>query len=133
MVNRGVASMEKSHGMHIMVDYTGFFPDMEGVADWMISLMNRVIDESTAVRVHSHVEKFDGKKSPPGFAAVVLLDESHLTAHCYSANGWLSIDCFTCGTADTVAIIDAMDEAIRKASPTIKLEKRHSETRFINR
>jgi hypothetical protein len=25
-----------------------------------------------------------------------------------------------------------MDEAIRKASPTIKLEKRHSETRFIN-
>ena len=124
--------MSKAHGTHILADYTGFFPNLENIGKWMLGLMEHAIDQSTANRVHSHVEIFDGSTSPPGFAAVVLLDESHLTAHCYSANGWLSIDCFTCGTADTVAIIDAMDEAIRKASPTIKLEKRHSETRFIN-
>ena len=124
--------MSKAHGTHILADYTGFFPNLENIGKWMLGLMEHAIDQSTANRVHSHVEIFDGSTSPPGFAAVVLLDESHLTAHCYSANGWLSIDCFTCGTADTVAIIDAMDEAIRKASPTIKLEKRHLETRFIN-
>ncbi|HII36935.1 MAG TPA: hypothetical protein HA354_00380 [Candidatus Poseidoniaceae archaeon] len=123
--------MQNSHGMHIMVDYTGFFPTVDNAADWMINLMNRVIDESTALRVHSHIEEFDGATSPPGFAAVVLLDESHLTAHCYSQKGWLSIDCFTCGSTDTAAIITAMEAAIKAASPSLKLEKRHSENRFI--
>ena len=37
---------------------------------------------------------------PLGFAAVVLVDESHVTAHCYSDRGWLAIDCFTCGESD---------------------------------
>ena len=123
--------MQNSHGMHIMVDYTGFFPTIDNVASWMINLTNKVIDESTALRVHSHVEEFDGTTSPPGFAAVVLLDESHLTAHCYSQKGWLSIDCFTCGSTDTAAIMDAMEAAIKAASPSVKVEKRHSESRFI--
>lgn len=35
--------------------------------------------------------------SPPGFTSVILLDESHATAHCYSEMGLLAIDCFTCG------------------------------------
>jgi S-adenosylmethionine/arginine decarboxylase-like enzyme len=32
----------------------------------------------------THIEVFDGKGSPPGFASVVLLDESHISAHMYS-------------------------------------------------
>ena len=87
--------MLKAHGTHVLVDYTNFFPNVENIGNWMLSLMERVIDESTANRVHSYVAHFDGESSPLGFAAVVLLDESHLTAHCYSDRGWLSIDCFT--------------------------------------
>ena len=68
-----------------------------------------------------------GKTSPPGFAAVVLLDESHFTAHCYSQKGWLSIDCFTCGATDTNSIVEAMDLALKQLSPSIHLQMKKSE------
>ena len=129
----GAADMSKAHGTHIMADYTGFFPNVEDIGKWMLGLMEHAIDESTANRVHSHIENFDGTTSPPGFAAVVLLDESHLTAHCYSDKGWLSIDCFTCGSTNTASIIDTIDDALQIISPDIKLEKRKAESRFINR
>ena len=35
--------------------------------------------------------------SPPGFTSCVLIDESHVTSHCYSDRGWLAVDVFTCG------------------------------------
>ena len=124
--------MSNAHGTHIFLDYTGFFPEIENIGAKILLTMEDIIDNSTANRVHSHVETFDGKNSPPGFAAVVLLDESHFTAHCYTNKGWLSIDCFTCGATDTISIVDAMDKALAQISPTIKLEKRRLESRFTN-
>ena len=66
----GAADMSRAQD-HILADYTGFFPTVKDVAKWMLKLMEHAIDESTANRVHSHVEIFDGTTSPPGFAAVV--------------------------------------------------------------
>ena len=125
--------MSNFHGTHIMVDYTGFFPTINDVETWILSLMERIVDDSSARRVHSHVETFDGNQSPPGFAAVVLLDESHLTAHCYSTRGWLAVDCFTCGSTDTGKLIDELDVAIREVAPNVKLERKQSNPRFIHR
>ena len=124
--------VSEAHGTHIFLDYTGFFPDVDDLGSKILSIMESIIDESTANRVHSHVEQFDGKTSPPGFAAVVLLDESHLTAHCYSEKGWLSVDCFTCGATDTNSIVEAMDLALTRLSPSIHLEMKKSERRFTN-
>ena len=124
--------MSKAHGTHIFLDYTGFFPDVDNLGSKILSIMETIIDESTANRVHSHVEHFDGKTSPPGFAAVVLLDESHFTAHCYSEKGWLSVDCFTCGATDTDSIVEAMDLALNQLSPSIHLQMKKSERRFTN-
>ena len=128
----GGERLSSAHGTHILADYTGFFPELADASKWILALMEQVIDDSSANRVHSHVEVFDGTTSPPGFAAVVLLDESHLTAHCYSDKGWLSIDCFTCGSTNPKQIVDSMHNALVKMSPSIKLEKRKSETRFTN-
>ena len=124
--------MLKAHGTHVLVDYTNFFPDIENAGNWMLSLMEQVIDESTANRVHSYVAHFDGVSSPLGFAAVVLLDESHLTAHCYSERGWLSIDCFTCGSTDPEFIIDNINDKLMAQSSELKIMKRKTESRFIN-
>ena len=124
--------MSEAHGTHIFLDYTGFFPDVDDLGSKILSIMESIIDESTANRVHSHVEHFDGTTSPPGFAAVVLLDESHFTAHCYSEKGWLSVDCFTCGATDTDSIVEAMDLALNQLSPSIHLEMKKSERRFTN-
>ena len=55
-----------------------------GDGEWVLSVLRECIRKSGVREVHSHVEIFDGEDSPPGFAAVVLIDESHVTAHCYS-------------------------------------------------
>ena len=121
-----------SHGSHILVDYTNFFTSAEDVGQLILSVMEQAIDNSDARRVHSHVEIFDGVTSPPGFAAAVLLDESHLTAHCYSDKGWLAIDCFTCGGTNAVSIIDEIHQWLLTQSPQIKLEKRTTASRFLH-
>ena len=61
-----------SNGSHILLDCTGSI----GInGNWMLEILENAVDNSGARRVHSHLENFDGSVSPPGFAAVVLLDE----------------------------------------------------------
>lgn len=124
--------MVNSHGSHILVDYTGFFTTSKDIGQLLLSIMEQAIDNSDARRVHSHVEIFDGIISPPGFAAAVLLDESHLTAHCYSDKGWLAIDCFTCGGTNAESIVDEIHQRLITLSPEIKLEKRTTASRFLH-
>ena len=80
--------------------------------------------------VHSHVEEFDGTLSPTGFAAVVLLDESHVSAHCYYEKGLLAIDAFTCGDVDPDVIIDTIDKKLISEMKNIKLISRNKINRF---
>ena len=124
--------MLKAHGTHILADYTGFFPDVANLGNVILSMMEKAIDNSEARRVHSHVENFNGEISPPGFAAVVLLDESHFSAHCYSDKGWLAIDCFTCGGTDAGAIVDEIHIQLSELHPSIKLQKRSCKDRFLH-
>ena len=122
----------KSHGSHIFLDYTGYSPISDDDGNWMLQLMRDAVTNSAAKEVHSHVEQFDGNTSPPGFAAVVLLDESHVTAHCYSEKGWLAIDCFTCGPCDPNIIVDQIQQALDQAIPNLRLIKKFSQERFLH-
>jgi S-adenosylmethionine decarboxylase len=85
-------------GFHIMIDavFTNELPIDFGVT--LMDEMRRLAALHNVRCVHHHVETFDGSLSPPGFAAVGLLDESHMTAHCYSDQGLLAFDVFTCGS-----------------------------------
>ncbi len=93
--------------------------------------MKKAIENSGAREVHAHVEVFDGTVSPPGFAAVVLIDESHVSAHCYSDRGLLAIDAFTCGNTDPATIITQLKQALQVLSPTIVLMQEKSVDRFL--
>ena len=97
---------EVGRGLHIFLDYINYTSPVENDGEWMLNKLRDIIKKSGIREVHSHVEKFDGTKSPPGFAAVVLIDESHVTAHCYSEIGLLAIDVFTCGNNDPQIIVD---------------------------
>ncbi|MGB2018093.1 MAG: S-adenosylmethionine decarboxylase, partial [Candidatus Poseidoniaceae archaeon] len=74
----------------------------------------------------------DGVGSPPGFAAVVLLDESHISAHCYSDRGWLALDCFTCGGTDAEGIADDVLDRLRETMPGIVVHQRSVVDRFLH-
>ena len=81
--------------------------------------------------VFSHVEEFDGQSSPPGFAAVVLLDESHITAHCYYEKGWLAIDAFTCGDGDPDLIAEYITRNLEIRMPGLQQMRRELVDRFL--
>jgi|TARA_B000000475_G_scaffold271030_1_gene267844 S-adenosylmethionine decarboxylase len=119
-----------SHGKQICVDYIGceFNEDKGGV--WMLELMRYAVEKANVREVHSHVEEFDGTQSPPGFAAVVLLDESHVSAHCYYEKGLLAIDAFTCGNGDPALIIDTIQNRLIAEMKNINQVSRNEIERF---
>ena len=116
-----------SKGQHICLDYKGFV----GTGDWILKLLQDAVAQSGCREVHAHVENFDGSVSPPGFAAVVLIDESHVSAHCYADEGILAVDCFTCGSVDPNTIADDIHAQLIDAIPTLKLVQRTALDRFV--
>nr|AIF20807.1 S-adenosylmethionine decarboxylase [uncultured marine group II/III euryarchaeote KM3_94_C01] len=121
-----------SDGKHVTLDYIGYVSPNGNDAEWMLALLSEAAAKAGAREVHAHAESFDGSVSPPGFAAVVLLDESHVSAHCYSERGLLAIDAFTCGDADPNQITDHLHEVLTKSIPGIKLVRKDSLNRFLN-
>ena len=118
-------------GSHVFMDYTGAYAGREGVHAWVLNIMREAVAQSEATEVHAHAEPFDGSTSPPGFAAVVLIDESHVTAHAYYDRGLLALDCFTCGETDPETIADFIHEALCKGMPELNLVRRDRAERFL--
>ena len=114
-------------GRHITLDYTGF----TGEGEWMLTVLRAAISRSSAREAHAHVAQFDGIESPFGFAAVVLIDESHVSAHCYADEGVLAVDCFTCGGIDPAGIVDDIHGQLTDAIPTLCLIQRTELDRFV--
>ena len=125
--------MNKAHGKHVYVDYVGIQPNQSSTdGRWILKILQDAVNKCGIREVHSHVEIFDGEHSPPGFAAVVLIDESHVSAHCYSDRGWLAIDAFTCGGHDPENIMDIIHESLTLSSPNIIQMRRDTVNRFIH-
>jgi len=122
----------KAQGAHVFLDYTGAFFQNETDGAWMLERMREAVAATPAREVHAHVESFDGTVSPPGFAAVVLIDESHLSAHSYADRGLLALDCFTCGATNPDAVADHVHAALTKAFPELVLERRERVNRFLH-
>ena len=119
-----------AHGGHVVLDYTGYSSPMEDDGVWMLQVLRRCVKRAGVKEVHSHVEQFDGTDSPPGYAAVVLIDESHVSAHCYSVRGLLAIDIFTCGGSNPSALADDIHREVSEAVPGIELTGRKMLDRF---
>lgn len=120
----------ESRGSHIFLDYLNYSCPSKDEGNWMLSLMRDCVRKSGIREVHSHVEVFDGSKSPPGFAAVVLIDESHVTAHCYSDEGLLAIDVFTCGSHDPDHVVKLIHEGLISGIKGVTLVRKEKFSRF---
>ncbi len=118
-------------GVHILLDYTEFLPTVEKDGAWMLDILRHSVRDAGVREVHSHVEEFDGEVSPLGFAAVVLIDESHVSAHCYSERGLLAIDVFTCGDHDPEVVADSIHASLCGTVPRLNLLRRERIERFM--
>ena len=122
----------QAHGAHVFLDYTGYVSPKSNDGEWILEVLEQAVERSNARNVHSHVEQFDGSRSPVGFAAVVLLDESHVSAHCYSEKGWLALDCFTCGDSDPNVLADDIHQQLIESIPSLSLKRRQHLPRFLH-
>ncbi|MDA8610528.1 adenosylmethionine decarboxylase [Euryarchaeota archaeon] len=122
----------QAHGAHVFLDYTEYVSPKANDGEWILEVLEKAVERSNARNVHSHVEQFDGSNSPVGFAAVVLLDESHVSAHCYSEKGWLALDCFTCGDSDPNALADDIHQQLIEQIPSLSLKRRQHLPRFLH-
>ena len=124
--------MVKAHGKHVYIDYIGYQYDGSNNGEKILEIMIQSASVANIRPVFSHVEEFDGQSSPPGFAAVVLLDESHITAHCYYEKGWLAFDAFTCGDGNPDLIADFITKNLRINMPDLQQMRRELVDRFLH-
>ena len=119
-----------ARGGHVVLDYIGYSPPVDEDGAWMLQVLRDCVNRAGIREVHAHVAQFDGGESPPGFAAVVLIDESHVSAHCYSESGLLAIDIFTCGDSDPGPLADDIHSMVVEAVPGLDLSGRERLDRF---
>lgn len=124
--------MVKAHGKHVYIDYIGYQYDGSNNGEKILEIMMQSASAGNTRPVFSHVEEFDGQNSPPGFAAVVLLDESHITAHCYYEKGWLAFDAFTCGDGNPDLIADFITKNLKINMPDLQQMRRELVDRFLH-
>jgi len=120
-------------GQHAILDITGFVCNYAEGSDIVHNLMKESVKLGTCRVVAEKKVLYDGSLSPPGFSSVLILDESHITCHCYSSekeNGMLGLDAFTCGTSDPSLMIDFIHDELIKLFPNIKTTKRYTLNRF---
>mmetsp|Transcript_24416 Transcript_24416/g.30445 ORF Transcript_24416/g.30445 Transcript_24416/m.30445 type:complete len:216 (+) Transcript_24416:100-747(+) len=120
-----------THGKHVMLDYTGFFVDAEEGGEFVMCLMREAVEVSGAREVHHKLVPLGLQgESPPGFTSVVLIDESHVTAHCYSDRGLLAIDAFTCGDHCPDLVATYIHEKLVERYPNTLLLNKNTVNRF---
>jgi S-adenosylmethionine decarboxylase len=120
------------HGKHATIDLKNFIIDSKVGGQFIFDLMVKSLELSTCREVHKKlvILGLEGE-SPPGFTSVVLIDESHITAHCYSDRGWLAIDVFTCGTnSSPLKMIDFIYNKIVESYPEVIIVQKKEINRF---
>jgi len=93
--------MKKNKGIHYIYDFTNIkCSNPKKYFNEINEILDNVIKECNLNQVGRSDNFFDGENTPPGFANVRVLDESHISAHSYSDIGILAVDIFTCGNLE---------------------------------
>lgn len=122
-------------GVHIVMDFDGFVVDASAAGEWLLNAMSEEVAAAGVQEVHRKLVVLGTDElttSPPGFTSAVLIDESHVTAHCYSDRGWLAVDVFTCGRHEPTRLADAIHARIAAYAPQARCVQRVSMPRFLH-
>ena len=109
--------MEK--GKHLLVDCRNVPRDVCLNDGAMLAAMARGAKRAGA-NVISQVRYQFGHNSPPGFTAVVVLDESHCSCHTYADLGLVALDVFTCGRTNPQDVLDYIREEIELGDVAVR-------------
>lgn len=105
--------------MHLIIDCRNVSRDLCLNDKLVLNTMARAAERAGATVVSQVRYKF-GSDSPPGFAALVMLDESHCSAHTYADLGLIAMDIFTCGKTDPRIVFRYIQEELNLGDVTIR-------------
>lgn len=113
-------------GRHLIVDCTAV--DRQTLLNDKLFLETMAEAATRAgATVISQIRYRFGSDSAPGFTAIVMLDESHVSAHAYSDLGLLAMDVFTCGNTDPEQVLAYIRERIDLGTVTERVMPRFLE------
>ena len=98
-------------GRHLLIDCSRVPRSVCLDDQAMLDTMARAARRAGAT-VISQVRYHFGHDSEPGFTAIVLLDESHCSAHSYAELGQIAMDIFTCGKTSPEKILEYIQEEV---------------------
>ena len=101
--------MQKGH--HLLVDCRNVARDLCLNDALLLNVMAHAATRAGATVVSQLRYKF-GQDSPPGFTCIVMLDESHVSAHTYADLGLIAMDVFTCGSTDPQDVLRYIREDV---------------------
>ena len=101
--------MQKGH--HLLVDCRSVAREICLNDALLLDVMARAATRAGATVVSQIRYKF-GQDSPPGFTCIVMLDESHVSAHTYADLGLIALDVFTCGRTDPRDVLSYIREEV---------------------
>lgn len=126
--------MLHSHGNHVFGDFIWNNEidniDYITLAQSIFEIMEKSILRTNMKIVHKKLCILD---TPPGFTSIILIDESHISSHCYSDKGWLAIDVFTCGNTNPQEVMEYIILNIKEIYPSLKCTyiKNHKRFHYI--
>ena len=124
-----MGDIENYKGKHIFADFINLHGDEYLLGEKVFKIMIKAIENTDMKIVHKHL-KILNEDTKPGFTSVLLLDESHFTSHCYSDDGLLALDLFTCGKTDTTKTMEYIKEELYKEFPNLKCTYLQNHKRF---
>ena len=86
-------------GKHLLIDCRNVARELCVDDKLMLDVMARAAEKAGSTVISQVRYKF-GHDSPPGFTAIVMLDESHCSVHTYADLGLVAMDIFTCGDTE---------------------------------
>ncbi len=105
-----------SLAVHLLIDFHGVAP---ALADDVALLERALLAAAEAARcgVLGVVRK---KFEPQGASVVVLVSESHLSAHSWPEHGYVAFDVFTCGDTLQAAAVEVLRAHLHPASVEVR-------------
>ena len=110
-------------GKHLLIDCSNVAREICLDDRLVLNAMARAAERAGATVVSQIRYKF-GQDSPPGFTAVVMLDESHCSAHTYADLGLIAMDVFTCGNTEPRDVLRYIQEEIDLGDVSVREEYR---------
>jgi S-adenosylmethionine decarboxylase len=98
-------------GKHLLIDCRNVAQELCVDDKLMLDVMARAAEKAGATVISQVRYKF-GHDSPPGFTAIVMLDESHCSVHTYADLGLVAMDIFTCGDTEPREVLRHIREEL---------------------